>query len=79
MDKDKETDIMICARLEKKDLVNMIRGGKMPYGGYGEWPDKMLTTFTGNQWNEDWEWNELALLELSDGELAELYRELNND
>lgn len=50
--------------------------------GFGTWrfaeemTQRGLARFTGNQWNEDWEWERGGLERLSDQELEELYERL---
>lgn len=36
-----------------------------------------LATFTGNQWNEEWEWVKPGLEKLSFEELVDLYNEVS--
>lgn len=51
-----------------EELLLMIKGCQVPYGGLGE----PLTRFSGNQWNEDSAWNEAGLRTLSREERIKL-------
>ena len=42
----------IQVTLTKYDIFCLIRGLPVPYGGF-----EPFTKFTGNQWNENWEWD----------------------
>ena len=52
--------------MRKKDIINMIRGVDPPR-------DHEYSIFTGNQWNEDWEWDRDKLNELTAPELYAFY------
>jgi hypothetical protein len=56
----------IKATLGKQDLIYLICG--RPCFGGGKYQK-----FTGNQWNESWEWNRAALGNLSLEDLAKEY------
>lgn len=43
-----------------------------------EMTQKGLARFTGNQWNEDWEWNRAELEKKSLQELSDLYQYIKN-
>lgn len=59
--------------MDKRDLINAIRGIGVPYGGLPEeWKDYF--EFSGNQWNESWRF--VNLDSLSEVELKELYETL---
>ena len=54
---------------QRQQLIDMVIGGvSPPYGGND------YTRFTGNQWNEDWEWNREKLEHLSTEQLKKLYK-----
>ena len=54
--------------LDTDDLINLFQGVDIPYGGI-----EGLTRFSGNQWNEAWEWDEQALRLKTKEELWQLY------
>jgi len=53
--------------LYRKDLFNLIKG-LVPQAG-------KHTKFTGNQWNEDWDWDIPTFEDMSDEKLFEFYTE----
>ena len=54
--------------LDTDDLINLLKGIGIPYGGI-----EGLTIYSGNQWNEDWVWDEKALRLKTKEELWRLY------
>lgn len=61
---------------EKDMLVDAIAGTHMPMAVADKMTQLGLARFTGNQWNEDWEWDKRALDRLDVPELSTLYRKL---
>lgn len=63
--------------LSKEDLVSLVMG-KQPetMDKCHRFTGKGLMDFTGNQWNESWEWNKKELVKLSEQELYDLYKSL---
>ncbi len=59
---------------ETQDIINMIKGVK-PNSMIecNKLTEKGLMKFTGNQWNENWDWVECELLKMSDESLFNLY------
>jgi len=54
--------------LDKHDLINLVKGEGVPYGGVPE-----LARFTGCQWNDSWKWSEDRLRQMDDVDLLNLY------
>lgn len=60
----------ITTTLTRSDVLSMIRGLPTPYGG------NEYTKFTGNQWNENWDWDMSKFKDVSLIGLHELYLRL---
>lgn len=61
---------------DKNLIIDAIIGkGFYHINGYhpNDFADVGLAVFTGNQWNEDWEWNKEELKQLSTEELNSIY------
>ncbi len=54
----------ITVELSHYDLVNLFCGRPRPYG------DNPYTKFTGNQWNDEWEWDREKIEKLSENDLV---------
>lgn len=59
--------------LDRTDVVNLLKGIKPSYGG------NVLTRFSGDQWNEDWEWDESLMADIPLKDLLELYRNIKKE
>ena len=60
--------------LSKEDLINLIKGIKpKSMEECHDYTKTGLMKFTGNQWNEDWDWVTSELDKMSDEELFNLY------
>lgn len=58
----------------KEDLIAMLKGAKnMSITTAMELEKKGLMKFTGNQWNENWDWVDSELQKMSDEQLYNLY------
>lgn len=61
--------------MDKDDIINSIVGLKFKTLNFAINMEKAgLAKFTGNQWNENWDWKREALNELSRDELYGMYR-----
>lgn len=61
--------------LDQQDLINLVKSvNPKSMQECIDYTDKGLMKFTGNQWNEDWDWAEDALKKLDKDELFELYK-----
>ena len=61
-------------RTEKQMLVDAICGrGFLSYGDADHYVEQGMAKFTGNQWNENWDWIAAKLHALSNIELKEIY------
>lgn len=60
--------------LDRDDLYNLLDGIGVPHGGI-----EGLSVFSGNQWNEGWEWDRRALQGLTDPMLWIMYQKLKAD
>jgi len=58
----------VKVKLFKADLINIICGRPACF-----FRGHTYVKFTGNQWNDDWEWDRNALSKLSVEELAKIY------
>lgn len=58
----------IKVRLHKVDIINLICGTPARFS-----KRHTCVKFTGNQWNDDWEWDRNALSKLGVDELAKMY------
>jgi hypothetical protein len=71
--------IKMISEMNNKELyIDAICG--LPFNSYGmagEMEEKGYADFTGNQWNEKWDWNRNNLQKLSEKELEGLYNKLN--
>ena len=61
--------------IDKRMLIDAIIGGvNIPMGGFS----KELTPFTGNTWNEHWDWDKSKLQQLTYNTLEKIYFQLRN-
>ena len=60
----------VTTTLDRMDVLNLIKGLRPPYGG------NEYTKFTGNQWNEDWEWDMDKFKDMSIIGLLNLYERM---
>jgi hypothetical protein len=64
----------MTVNLSKQDLINLVKGVKpKSMGVCDDYTKKGLMKFTGNQWNEDWDWVTDELDKMSEEELFNLY------
>jgi hypothetical protein len=67
---------MMNVDLSKKDLISLVKGTCPNMDKTLELQKQGLMEFTGNQWNEDWDWNRTALNKLNEKQLLELYKDI---
>ncbi len=60
--------------LSKQDLINMVKGVKpKSMEECNNYTKSGLMVFSGNQWNEDWDWVTVKLETMSEVDLFNLY------
>ena len=65
--------------LNQQELISLISGITLKdTEKYIEYEEKEWMKFTGNQWNENWEWDRQALSKFPKWWLIEFYEKLKN-